>query len=705
MTPEDRAFIESWRAGESLPPTPTVWQDPVTHSEATEPDVILLENNIDPVSLIDAVRPLQDAYNEMSFRTAVSAARLGRESERIVVGSGGVESPIDTRERQIQEDAAELARIRGNMLDGQSTPPPGSVYRPPAAQVADPVQHPSRLAARRAEQLARNRERIDMSREFQERPPLGPTPSRPGMSGEPFTVEIRARQSGLTDRLAHSGHIDNVPADTTWQPAVLFQTRDDANDFFDALSAVVQGQVIDLTHATLISRLTEYLNSPENVTVRRFALTAADRAMLEREGVRQLWDAARVARLSRERTIRNTPPVPQIDDRSIVVHPNGRMQMMSAAELEVFLSRPALAPDGLDFVYLNGITKEQLTRDEQMVVEALGEVYPGRSEYRKSGTSRHILFHIPSVTITDGNDDHELLLRDLYTEIHLEMDTTTGKLLNFNNCFLKRATFSYAEAVADYSYSHAANGSLLYSEDFGSLCLGNSIMSAKAVELNRRVTKDNVEAFLILFYSYYSWESLEGGPYKHMTDVQASVLLNGHATLNNVEILNTTKSIINSESMIPGLTTDKIGDISTLYIDSTHPGFHQLLIDSGIPTCFYEGSTGSYKILSRVGNGNPQTFPEGSTLLRFRNRNIRLHVDSSDVADTSVLKTVVYPEHADMVASKLTQIFNNLLYKHVPNSGFDAQTVINQIPPIQLPVGIPVLNVAETVEQFELQFS
>jgi len=78
----------------------------------------------------------------------------------------------------------------------------------------------------------------------------------------------------------------------------------------------------------------------------------------------------------------------------------------------------------------------------------------------------------------------------------------------------------FREIVSSAEYNYGYYHSHLSSQQ-GGFCMGSSQLgNLICFELNTKITEDNLVQFFILLDAYLEWESLEGGPYRRMADLQ-----------------------------------------------------------------------------------------------------------------------------------------------------------------------------------------
>lgn len=146
----------------------------------------------------------------------------------------------------------------------------------------------------------------------------------------------------------------------------------------------------------------------------------------------------------------------------------------------------------------------------------IGKVWYGE-HYRIVSTGSYIKFYFryPEKKISNGRINHTM--RDLiicFTFIY------NGKLLIFSSANGSRGVLTPGEKAANWGFSHM-NGLAL-----ANFCYGDGplydVMMRKLPGITDWLTMPDYRLFeraLVLFDTYLSWESLEGGPYRKLSDI------------------------------------------------------------------------------------------------------------------------------------------------------------------------------------------
>lgn len=175
-----------------------------------------------------------------------------------------------------------------------------------------------------------------------------------------------------------------------------------------------------------------------------------------------------------------------------------------------------------DFIFPD-IKDESIRKRITATMEIAEEVHPGKWDFSKvtsergekrestnGGNSRFKLaIHFPKVDLTDGQYHHEI--KDLYVLLYFDQNM-------YHNSTLKgyRGTVVVEELDSAYCHSHTNNSANYEPSAF---CLGSSETAELMSMLRNNFSKDILRRILVILYSYVPWESLEGGPYRYVRDL------------------------------------------------------------------------------------------------------------------------------------------------------------------------------------------
>ena len=131
-----------------------------------------------------------------------------------------------------------------------------------------------------------------------------------------------------------------------------------------------------------------------------------------------------------------------------------------------------------------------------------------------------IIIHFPEIKITNSLE-HEHVIKDIFVKFNIscidERDDDSKYIIHF---FGARTTLSLKEFISTYGHSHLPNHSLC---TFNGFCLGSSDFGTLIQTVQFDPTPEN---WYLLFFSvenYLNWESLEGGPYRRMSQMSYNI--------------------------------------------------------------------------------------------------------------------------------------------------------------------------------------
>lgn len=130
---------------------------------------------------------------------------------------------------------------------------------------------------------------------------------------------------------------------------------------------------------------------------------------------------------------------------------------------------------------------------------------------------KHICIYYPKITITNSKNDQHVI-KGLVVRL-VFWSLANGDLCLDNSVDGTRVIQSHAEYNSTYLHSHLPGGYV--GEGFQSFCLGtNQLNSFLAMNRSTAITPTMAEWFFALLNRYVSYESLEGGPYRNMTNIK-----------------------------------------------------------------------------------------------------------------------------------------------------------------------------------------
>lgn len=127
-----------------------------------------------------------------------------------------------------------------------------------------------------------------------------------------------------------------------------------------------------------------------------------------------------------------------------------------------------------------------------------------------------LLIHFPEVTVTNEYDQH-IDIQDLFVKVPLMWDGTMD-----GNFSLNRATYSKIQYDSDYMHSHVPGINKRNFTTFLSPCLGTGPIRGTSSSLNNEYDEDLWNLFCLELDKYVKTESIEGVPYRRLSQVGAT---------------------------------------------------------------------------------------------------------------------------------------------------------------------------------------
>jgi len=165
--------------------------------------------------------------------------------------------------------------------------------------------------------------------------------------------------------------------------------------------------------------------------------------------------------------------------------------------------------------------------DEEKIKEKLYQIFG--EKYVDIKEDGGCIIHFPKITITNSkNDEHTIT--DLYIQLGWRYDSNRNVSIFYNTLKGIRLSFSPVEIYKGYIHSHLPTLDIEEEEEeqnvrisFTDFCLGSDGISVVLASLNLQFTIDNFIILLNFINDFIRWESLEGGPYIEMTEVQDAI--------------------------------------------------------------------------------------------------------------------------------------------------------------------------------------
>ena len=311
--------------------------------------------------------------------------------------------------------------------------------------------------------------------------------------------------------------------------------------------------------------------------------------------------------------------------------------------------------------------------DIQSVAE---EIHPGcwdfseliREEFRAGNNAFYRLtIHFPEVRISNGRIHHDI--KDLFVSTFFD-----GRMNHCSGWYGTRSTISYGEMRSSYRHSHLSTSS---GPAYSGFCLGSGTETSMMVAglqtdgWNLPLLRQS----LILMYGYVAWESLEGGPYIKIQDINSgdqTVVVNP----TDVDKNNAYSKFIDSMEVLPVqfISTDNIGSFVINEKDEEFETLVSLCTDvkviKTVDGNYINRVTNTATMKRQIEDFNRRMtssdYNNSSQRIRYKNAYLALKcIENIEENENSVL--VAAPQITEFVARKLEGEINNYKLKMIAN--------------------------------------
>jgi len=129
----------------------------------------------------------------------------------------------------------------------------------------------------------------------------------------------------------------------------------------------------------------------------------------------------------------------------------------------------------------------------------------------------NIVIHFPYSKMTNmNNQTHEIY--DIYVRIPIE---SSGRSIMITRILGLRQSYSYAEAISNYRFSHLTSRSVSEPPVYDSFCLGSGEINQCMAMFNSTQNLATFKHFLFYIESYLAYESIEGVPYEKFEKISS----------------------------------------------------------------------------------------------------------------------------------------------------------------------------------------
>ncbi len=161
---------------------------------------------------------------------------------------------------------------------------------------------------------------------------------------------------------------------------------------------------------------------------------------------------------------------------------------------------------------------KETTKENEAIVKGLMDLnnYSGTLGEMRSKPAYTIIIHFPDLTVDNGRRRHAI--KDLWVKIELSAAFCKSNRASAQYFTGHRSTFNYAEISSDYSFSHLSGG--WRPQGFRDFCLGNTPFATLCADVHNEWNQNKFLMFCFQLHEYLSWESLDGGPFRSILDIQ-----------------------------------------------------------------------------------------------------------------------------------------------------------------------------------------
>jgi hypothetical protein len=208
----------------------------------------------------------------------------------------------------------------------------------------------------------------------------------------------------------------------------------------------------------------------------------------------------------------------------------------------------------------------------------------------------NITIHFPEVVITNDAITHTI--RNLFfTFVFNHVESLQSKCEGISNTLVYKTTYTFKEFIHRYVHSHIPRFSSSMDDTSGSLCMGDTSISAmRTYVYTGKADKNGLEVFFYSFNNWLSWESISGGPYCQLSTIYTPTAITDKLRGNIVSGHN---SVVLEKLIREGylLLQDYIDEIGITWTTSSPP--YNVLIEGTYPEEIYKAAT-KYSNLSKL---------------------------------------------------------------------------------------------------------
>lgn len=335
--------------------------------------------------------------------------------------------------------------------------------------------------------------------------------------------------------------------------AALYAIENATVDIFDEEAEIVEDEPIEMIDINALVE-TQEVEDEVDESEARLATTDLEEEISEPiegdirevDGIRQVWSGSGWWSETPMSEPTGTPSIPNENDyisgidpidantitsntATITTNASGAIEYINHNIEPIILEDMPIIESNIE---TENINSEEFDDDEHLTIAEIKEsltpiledLYPDRWDWNERD---EIIVHFPEILITNSKSQRHKI-KDLYTKLkysHVEKrfkSTISGTRLSITNSELNGA----------YAHSHLPSISKQSIGEFSDFCLGSSTLNYLLSDLATvSLIKTNLEDLKIKFMlsmmeteNYLHWESLEGGPFKKISNINSGKL-------------------------------------------------------------------------------------------------------------------------------------------------------------------------------------
>lgn len=161
---------------------------------------------------------------------------------------------------------------------------------------------------------------------------------------------------------------------------------------------------------------------------------------------------------------------------------------------------------------------KETTKENEAIVKKLLDLsnYEGVIGAMRNKPAYTITIHFPDLVVDNGRRKHPI--KDVWVRIELSAAFCRSNRASGQYFTGNRSTFTYAEISSDYSFSHLSGG--WRPMGFRDFCLGHTPFATLCADIHNEWNQTKFLMFCFQLHEYLAWESLSGGPFRSISDIQ-----------------------------------------------------------------------------------------------------------------------------------------------------------------------------------------